>query len=93
MRITVKLTIISSSYLYLDELPPALESNLNEGIAGHILHAFVCLVHELEQLVDDGLQEPPVGPEEPRVLADNVHDVGGDDGLVVLPLLLFTQPE
>ena len=51
------------------------------------------LVHELEQLVHDGLEEPPVRPEEPRVLTDNIHDVGGDDGLVVLPFLLLAQPE
>ena len=89
----IKLHTAPPMYLYLDKLSPALESNLDEGVAGHVLHPLVCLVHELEQLVDDGLQEPPVGPEEPRVLADNVHDVGGDDGLVVLPLLLFTQPQ
>jgi len=39
------------------------------------LYSFMCLVHELEQLVDDGLEEPPVRSQEPRVLADNVHDV------------------
>ena len=89
----IKLYTAPPMYLYLDKLSPALESNLDEGVAGHVLHPLVCLVHELEQLVDDGLQEPPVGPEEPRVLADNVHDVGGDDGLVVLPLLLFAQPQ
>lgn len=32
-------------------------------------------VHELKQLVDDGLQELPVRSEEARVLAHNVHDV------------------
>lgn len=49
------------------------------------------LVHELEQLVDNRLEEPPVGPEEPGVLAHDVHDVGGDDGLVVLALLLLAK--
>ena len=29
------------------------------------LHALVCLVHKLEELVDDGLEESPVGPQEP----------------------------
>ena len=50
-------------------------------------------VHKLEQLVDHRLEELPVGLEEPRVLAHDVHDVGGDDGLVVLALLLLAQPQ
>jgi hypothetical protein len=33
------------------------------------------LMHELEELVYDGLEETPVGPEETRVLAHNIHDV------------------
>lgn len=55
------------------------------------LHSFVCLVHELKQLVDNSLEEPPVGTEEPWVLSNNVHDVGSDDGLVVLALLLLAK--
>ena len=39
------------------------------------LNSFVSLVHELEQLVNDRLEEPPVGSQEPRVLSDDVHDV------------------
>ena len=50
-------------------------------------------VHELKELVDNGLEELPVGPEEAGVLAHDVHDVGGYDGLVVLPPLLLTQPQ
>lgn len=53
----------------------------------------MALVHELEQLVDDRLEELPVRLEEPRVLADNVHDVGRDDGLVVLSSLDLAQAE
>ncbi len=50
-------------------------------------------VHELKQLVDDSLEELPVGPEESWVLTDDVHDVGGDDGLVIFPSFLFTQTQ
>lgn len=32
-------------------------------------------VHELKQLVDDSLEELPVGSEEARILAHDVHDV------------------
>jgi len=32
-------------------------------------------------------------PKKPWVLAHNVHDVGGNDCLVVLALLLFTQAQ
>lgn len=50
-------------------------------------------MHELEQLVDDSLEELPVGTEEPWVLPYNVHDVGSDDGLIVFPSLLLAQPQ
>ena len=33
-----------------DEVPPAFLRNLDERVAGHVLHTLVCLVHELEQL-------------------------------------------
>ena len=49
------------------------------------------LVHELEKLVDNSLEELPVGFEESRVLANDVHDVGGADRLVVLSTLLLGQ--
>ena len=49
------------------------------------------LVHELEKLVDDGLQEFPVRLEEAWVLADDVHDVGCNDRLVVLATLDFAE--
>ncbi len=55
-------------------------------------HQFLT-VHELKQLVDDSLEELPVGPEESWVLAHDVHDVGGDDGLVIFPSFLFTQTQ
>lgn len=54
---------------------------------------FMSLVHELEKLVDDSLEELPVGFEESRVLANDVHDVGGADRLVVLSTLLLGQAE
>lgn len=50
-------------------------------------------MHELKELVDDSLEELPVSTEEAWVLPYNVHDVGGDDGLVVFPPLLLAQPQ
>jgi hypothetical protein len=50
-------------------------------------------VHKLEELIDNRLEELPVRLEEPRVLADNVHDVRGADGLVVLAALHLGQAE
>ena len=47
-------------------------------------------VHELKQLVDDSLEELPVGSQEARILSHDVHDVGRYDGLVVFTSLLFT---
>lgn len=34
-----------------------------------------------------------MGSEEAWILANNIHDVGGDDGLVVLSSLLLTQTQ
>jgi len=48
-------------------------------------------MHEFKQLVDDRLEEAPVSAKEARVLADNVHNVGRYDRLVVLPTLLLAQ--
>lgn len=50
-------------------------------------------VHELKQLVDHSFEELPVGSEKTWILANDVHDVGGYDGLVVLPSLLLTQTQ
>ena len=53
----------------------------------------VSLVHELKQLVRHGLQELPMGFEEPWILPDDVHDIGGDDSLVVLSPLHLCQAQ
>lgn len=50
-------------------------------------------MHEFKELVDNRLEELPVGTQEPWVLPYNVHDVGCDDGLIVFPSLLLTQPQ
>jgi hypothetical protein len=49
-------------------------------VARHVLHARVELVHELEQLVHDRLEELPVRAQEPRVLADDIpeREEGGE---------------
>ena len=49
------------------------------------------LVHELEQLVNNSLEELPMCFEKARVLTHDVHDVGCDNGLVVLPALDLTK--
>lgn len=48
-------------------------------------------MHELEELVDDSLEELSVSLEEPELLANEIHDVGSDDGLVVLASLHLAQ--
>jgi hypothetical protein len=47
----------------------------------------VRLVHELEQFVDHRFQEFPVRLEEAWVLSDDIHDIRGYDGLVILAAL------
>lgn len=50
-------------------------------------------MHELKEFIDHRFEKFPVGSEEAWILANNIHDVGGYDGLVVLPSLLFTQTQ
>lgn len=50
-------------------------------------------VHELKKLVDNRFQKLPVGAKKPWVLAYNIHDIGGDDRLVIFPSLLLTQSQ
>jgi hypothetical protein len=80
--------------LLLDnKLSSALLCYLNEGIAAHFHDSGKGFFHELKEFPDDCLEEVPVGFEEFRVLSDDVHDVGCDDGLVVLALLLLAEVE
>jgi hypothetical protein len=50
-------------------------------------------MHEFEQLVDHGLQKLPMCLEESRVLANDVHNIGGHDRFVVLASLIFAQSQ
>lgn len=79
------------SWLKCDKVTLALAGDLDECIASHILDTLVRFVHELEELVDDSLEELPVGLQETWILADDVHDVGRDDSLVVLASLHLSQ--
>ena len=54
---------------------------------------FVRFMHEFEQLVNDCLQELPVRLEESRILADDIHDIGSYDGLVVFTTFNFAETE
>jgi hypothetical protein len=53
----------------------------------------VCLVHKLEILVDYGLQEFPMCLEEARILADDIHNVGSHDSLIILSTLHLSEPK
>ena len=50
-------------------------------------------MHELEQFVDHRLEKFPMGAEKTRILTDDVHDVRGDDRLVIFATLLLAQTE
>ena len=51
------------------------------------------LVHKFEELVDNSLQEFPMCLEESRVLSDDVHNIGSNDGFVVLSAFDLAKPE
>lgn len=59
-------------YLHLHELALALEADLQEGLARHVLHARVRLMHELKQLVHHSLEKLPVVAQEPGILTHNI---------------------
>lgn len=67
--------------------------DLDESVTGHVLDTLVGLVHEFEELVDNSLQEFPMCLEESRVLSDDVHDIGSNDGFVVLSAFDLAEPE
>mmetsp|Transcript_5554 Transcript_5554/g.18318 ORF Transcript_5554/g.18318 Transcript_5554/m.18318 type:complete len:446 (-) Transcript_5554:816-2153(-) len=77
--------------LHDHELALALDCDFQKSVARHVLHTRVGFVHELEQLIHHGFQELPVQTQKPRVLPDDVHDVGRDDGFMVLPPGDFAQ--
>jgi len=74
-----------------NEMTAAFLSYFDKGIAGHVLYTFVRLVHEFEELVHDCFQELPMRFEEARVLPHDVHDIGGNDGFVILAAFHFDQ--
>lgn len=53
----------------------------------------MCFMHELEILVDDGFKKFPVGLQKSRILSDDVHDITGDDCLIILPSFIFAKAE
>lgn len=73
-----------------DKVAAALDGDFNEGVAGHVLDTVVRLVHKFEEFVHHRLEEFPVGAQEARILSHHIHDIGGNNSLVVLALLLFT---
>mmetsp|Transcript_17460 Transcript_17460/g.52463 ORF Transcript_17460/g.52463 Transcript_17460/m.52463 type:complete len:275 (+) Transcript_17460:1421-2245(+) len=74
-----------------NELAPALVRNFQECVASHVLYTRMCLMHELEQLVDDRLQKLPMSTQELWILANHIHDVGCDHCLVVLAASHFAE--
>jgi hypothetical protein len=76
-----------------DEVPATLLRDLDECVARHVLHTLVRLMHELKQLVNDRLEKLPVRLEEAGILANDVHDVRCDDGLVVFAALHLAKAE
>ena len=50
-------------------------------------------VHEFEQFVHHSFQKLPMGTKKARVLTDDVHNVRGDDRLVIFATLLLAQAE
>ena len=75
------------------EVSTAFLCDLNESVTGHILHTLMRFVHELEEFVDNSFQELPVRLKESRVLTDDVHNVGGNDSLVILSTFDLTKPQ
>lgn len=50
-------------------------------------------MHELEKLIDNSLQEFPMGSQKSWILSHDVHNVTGNYSFVVFALFLFAQTE
>jgi hypothetical protein len=48
-------------------------------------------MHEFEEFVDHSLEEFPVSFQKPRILSDNVHYVGRNNGLVIFAANHFSE--
>lgn len=48
-------------------------------------------MHELKELINNGLEELPVIPQKSWILANDVHNVGSNHSLVVLSTSDFTK--
>ncbi len=57
------------------------------------MYEFLLTMHKFEQLVDNRLEKLPMGAQEPRVLANHIHDIGSDNRLVIFASLLLAQPQ
>lgn len=60
------------THLNLHKLSSALVTDLEEGLASHVLDARVSLMHELKQLVHNSLQELPVVAQKPGILPHHI---------------------
>ena len=74
-----------------DELHTRPLANLKESVARHVFDPRVRLMHELEQLLDNSLQELPVPLQEYRELSDHVHYITRHHRLVVFPSFAFAK--
>ena len=54
-------------------------------------HSIQLTVHKFKELVDHSFEEFPMSSEKSRILANHIHDIGCNDGLIVFPPLLFTE--
>lgn len=68
-------------------------SQRHKTICDHKLLTLMSLMHELKQLIDDCLEEFPVCLQEARILADDVHDIRGNDSFVVFASFDFAQSQ
>ena len=67
-------TVRTTTHAHLDlyKLSFALVTDLEEGFTGHVLDAWVSLMHELEELVDHGLQELPMVAQKAWILTHHI---------------------
>lgn len=59
---------VERAYLQYHKFAPAFVADLEEGVACHVLHARVCLMHKLKELVDHCFEELPVCTQELGIL-------------------------
>jgi hypothetical protein len=65
-------------------------ADLEKCITSHFHDTWELFLHELKQLFDYSFQKGPIISQKGRILANNIHDAGGNNRFILFSLLNVT---